>query len=211
VSFYFPGGKAAREKLPSAAVVDAAVEVAFSRTWAPTIGVPTLFFTRPRHIAEVLCSCAKSGTVNANTSIRMRPAEHRVLLEVRPILFSNGLSALRLSGHRLDAWTSLNAVTMGQPSANGLVEALQSNPSHEDHKWNKQENPYQLHIHARMPRRRVAFKDIYERNVSDIEGIGKSADELAEPDHACAGIRVRPTKDDEREQEEHACRVIKTV
>jgi hypothetical protein len=62
-----------------------------------------------------------------------------------------------------------------------------------------------------MPRGRVAFKDIYERNVSDIEGIGKSATELAEPDHACAGIRVRPTKDDEREQEEHARRVIKTI
>src|SRR5271154_7157248 len=106
---------------------------------------------------------------------------------------------------------SFRTVTTGQPSANGLVEVLQSNPSHKDHKWNKQENPYQLHIHARMPRRRVAFKDIHERNVSDIEGIGKSAAELAEPDHACPCIRVRPTKDDEREQEEHACRVIKTV
>ncbi len=61
---------------------------------AQLIGVPTLFFTRPRHITEVLCSCAKSGTVNANTSIRIRPAEHRVLLEVRPIVFSNVLSAL---------------------------------------------------------------------------------------------------------------------
>src|ERR1700761_9597567 len=100
---------------------------------------------------------------------------------------------------------------MGQPSANGLVEILQSNPSNKDHKWNQQENRYQLHIHARMSRLRVACKDIYERNVSDIEGIGKSAAEFAEPDHARARIRMRSTKDDEREQEKHACRVIKTV
>jgi hypothetical protein len=73
-------------------VVDSAVEVPFSRTLAPTIGVATLFFTRPRHIAEVLCSCAKSGTVNANTKIRIRPAEH--FLEIRLIVYSKGLSAL---------------------------------------------------------------------------------------------------------------------
>jgi hypothetical protein len=91
---YFPAGKAAREKLPSAAVVDSAVEVPLSRTLALTIGVPPLFFTMPRHIAEVLCSWAKSDTDNANTSIRISPEEHRVLLEVRPIVFSNSLSAL---------------------------------------------------------------------------------------------------------------------
>src|ERR1700733_3192869 len=101
VSLYFPAGRAAREKLPSAAVVDSAVEVPFSRTLALAIGAPTLFFTRPRHIAEVLCACAKSGAVKANTSIRISPAEHRVFLEIRPIVFPNSLSALRSSGRWL--------------------------------------------------------------------------------------------------------------
>jgi hypothetical protein len=59
---------------------------------APTIGVPTLFFTRPRHRAEVLCCCAQGGIVNANPSIRIGPAEHRVFSEVRAIVFSNGFS-----------------------------------------------------------------------------------------------------------------------
>src|ERR1700691_1815161 len=45
-----------------------------------------------------------------------------------------------------------------------------------------------------MPRPRVACKDIYERNVSDIEGIGKSAAELAEPDHACEYVKEHDQK-----------------
>src|ERR1700733_8551553 len=178
------------------------------------LGVYSQEFQSPRFFAGVDLSAAglcEKWYCYANTSIRIRPEEHRVLLVVRPIVFSNGFSAFGLSGHCLDAGTPVYAEMTGQPSANGLVEVLQSNQSHKDHKWNKQENPYQLRIYARMPCPRVACKNIYERNVSDIEGIGKPAAELAEPYHACACIRVRSTKDDEREQEEHACCVIKTV
>ena len=50
-----------------------------------------------------------------------------------------------------------------------------------------------------MSRMSEVRKDIYERDMRDVERIGKPAAELAEPHHACTSIRVRATENDERE------------
>src|ERR1700723_518937 len=105
----------------------------------------------------------------------------------------------------------LDDVTTGQPGTNWLIQILHRQPCHGDRKWQNQENPDQHHCRAWMSGVSEVRKDIDERDVGDVEGIGEPTAEFAKPHHARARFRVRSAKNDEGKQQEHARHIVETV
>src|SRR5271156_278491 len=98
-----------------------------------------------------------------------------------------------------------------QPGTNRLIYILQRKPCHSDRKWQNQEDPGQHHCLAWMSGLSEICKDIYERDMGDVEGIRELTTELAKPHHARARFRVCSEKNDEGKKEEPTRRIVETV